>query len=141
MGFVGEGCTAVIGNGHVVSAVDRVARRALYHPVGGNTGKHKMSDTLGAENCFQGTGIEGTHPGFRDHDITRVTLHVRMAFRAPGAVFESLVLLHSNQDWRVLRRVDVIRAIGMADMYNRHSHLASGFSQARDSAEHVVLLY
>ena len=48
MGFIGEGRTAVIGNRDVVSAINRVTCGAFYHAVGGNAGKHKMSDTLRA---------------------------------------------------------------------------------------------
>src|SRR6516165_3693245 len=83
---------------------------------------------------------KGTHAGFGNHDITRLALDVGMDFGAPGTIFEYFVLLHSRQNWRVLRRVGVIGAIGMAHMDNRYSGLTSSLGQARDRAEHVVLL-
>jgi hypothetical protein len=124
MGFFGEGRTAIIRNRYVITAINRVARGALHHAVGGNAGQHKMGDTLRAENCLQGACIKGADAGFGNYDVTRMTLDVRMDFGALGTVFKYFVLLHARQDWRVLRRVGVIRAIGMAHMDNRHSHVA-----------------
>src|ERR1700730_19271920 len=140
MGFRGEGRAAVIGNRHVISAIDRVAGGALHHPVGGDAGKHQVGDTLRVENCLERAGVKGAHTSFGDYDIVRVPLYVRMDFGTPGTVFEDLVLLHSRQDWGVLWRVRVIRTIGMAHMDNRHSRLAPSLGQTRDGAEYVVLL-